>query len=89
MSRDPKWIDEEVPRPGLRSESKIKLRVPRVRSCGFVNSPLFRGSVLWNNLGDWYQHSKDKLTFKSRIATLEDLGKVNRNPAGAVPNDNI
>ena len=87
LSRKDAWVDAEVPRPGLRSESKIKLKVPRVRSCGYVNSPLFRGSVLWDNLGDWYQLSKDKLTFKNRVSTLKDLTVKNPNPKNALPNE--
>ena len=89
LSRDESWVDRAVPRPGLRSESKIKLKVPRVRSGGYINSPLYRGSVLWDNLGDWYQLSKDKLTFKSRVATLLDLTKKNPNPKNALPNEEV
>ena len=87
LSRREDWVDPSVPRPGMRSEKKIKFKVPRVRNCGYVNSPLFRGATLWDNLGDWFHHSKDKATFKLRVSRLADLTKKNPNPANAMPND--
>ena len=87
LSHKEEWIDRTVPRPGMRSEKKIKFKVPRVRNCGYVNSPLYRGATLWNNLGDWFQLSKDKPTFKLRVATVEDLTKLTPNPRNALPNE--
>ena len=85
-SRD-NWLDHEVNRPGLRSEPKIKFKLPRVRSAGYMKSPLYRGAELWDNLGDWFQRSKDKATFKLRVATISDLTTKTPNPKNALQND--
>ena len=87
LSRQPKWVDDRARRPGLRSENQVKFKLPRARSHGLHNSPLFRGAALWNNLGSWYQTSKDKFTCKRRIHNLTDLTKVNWNPTDAVFDD--
>ena len=69
--------------PGMRSQDKIRFKLPRTRNNGIHSSPLFRGAKLWNNLGSWFQLSKDKLTFKKRLCKISDLDKVTENPTGA------
>ena len=87
LASQEEWVDSSVTRPGLRSERKIRFKLPRIRTGGYLNSPLCRGAALWDNLGDWYQLSKDKITFKSRVAKIKDLLKPSPNPKNAIPND--
>ena len=84
LSHNEAWVDDRVGRLGLRSQHKIKFRVPRARNCGYQKAPLYRRAELWDKLGDWYQSSKDKITFKRRISTLKDLDVINQNPHLAI-----
>ena len=79
LSLDPRWVDGSERRAGLRSQEKIRFKLPRTRNNGIYNSSLFRGAKLWNNLGSWFQGSKDKLTFKKRISKIADLNKITEN----------
>ena len=79
-SGDVSWIKPKETREGLRSQNKIKFKVPRARNTGYMKSPLYRGAELWDRLGDWYQLSKDKPTFKHRISSIANLDTVSPNP---------
>ena len=89
LSLSPRWVDDTDRRPGMRSEDKIRFKLPRSRNNGIHKSPFFRGVKLWNNLGSWFQLSKDKLTFKKRLSTIKDLEKVTDNPAGSELNEEL
>ena len=80
LSKSTDWIDLRQGRSGLRSEDKIKFKMPRIRNSGYKRSPLYRGIALWDNLGSWFHNSKDKLTFKQRIRSIEDLNLPTPNP---------
>ena len=80
LSHRDSWLDKSAVRPGLRSENKIRFKVPRTRCSGYTKSPLFRGAQAWDLLGDWYQLSKDKLTFKQRLSKIENLDTISPNP---------
>ena len=85
LSLNPAWVDDTERRPGMRSHNKIKFKLPRTRNNGIYKSPLFRGVKLWDNLGSWYQTSKDKLTFKTRLCKIADLTKKTENPEARDP----
>ena len=82
-------LDLRPRRDGLRSSKKIKFKVPRARNAGYTKSPLYRGAEMWDKLGDWYQTSRDKLTFKKRIRTILDLEAVNGNPKDLLEEDSV
>ena len=84
LSLNPSWVDGRERRPGLHSDDKIRFKLPRSRNNGIHSSPLFRGAKLWNNLGSWFQRSRDKLLFKKRLLRIPDLEKATPNPKDAV-----
>ena len=77
-------LDKTTRRAGTRSENTICFHVLRARNMGYTKSPLYRGAKLWDYLGDYYQTSKDKLTFKSRLRKLKRLDVTNKNPTSAI-----
>ena len=79
-SSSPTWVDRTPRLRTTRSVNKIRFNIRRHHSTLYAHSPLYRGCELWNQLGDWYQHSDTKFQFKQRLAMCPDLSKPSKNP---------
>ena len=79
-SNEDRWVDMAPRGRVTRSQKKIKFSLLRHNSALYTRSPIYRGSTLWDNLGDWFQTSDSKMQFKKRIALCEDLSVKNKNP---------
>ena len=80
MSARESTLDLREMANNTRSQSKIKFTVHRPRNSGYFKSPMYRGINLWDNLGDWYQKSRDKFVFKKRVKSVLDLSTPTKNP---------
>ena len=64
-----KSADSENHRIELRSNDKVKIKMDFTAKTRVFNSPLYRGSRLWNLLPVDLQKEKDKYIFKKKIRT--------------------
>ena len=80
-SHEAKWVDERPRARVTRSINKIRFTTQRHNSALYTKSPLYRGCVLWDRLGDWYQNSESRFKFKKRIRSCVDLTVRNDNPS--------
>ena len=78
------WVDANPRERVTRSLNKIRFTTLRHNSALYTKSPLYRGCVLWDRLGDWYQNSESKLKFKQRIRMCTDLTVKNNNPSMSI-----
>ena len=53
----------------LRSNNKVKIKMDYTADTPVFNSPLYRGTRLWNVLPTDLQKEKDKYIFKKKIRT--------------------
>ena len=79
-STSEKLVDDRPRARTTRSHKKIRFSTLNHNSALYTKSPIYRGSTLWNNLGDWFQRSVSKQQFKQRIALCIDLSVKNKNP---------
>ena len=64
-----KSTDSENHRIDLRSNDKVKIKMDFTAKTQVLNSPLYRGSRLWNLLPVDLQKEKDKYIFKKKMRT--------------------
>ena len=60
----------ERPYMVLRSSTKVKFKEKFTRKTTIMNSPLYRGFALWNELSEEVQKIDSQLIFKNRIKSL-------------------
>ena len=62
-----KSVDSESHSIELRSNSKVKIKMDNTAKTRVFNSPLYRGTRLWNLLPINLQKEKDKFVFKKKL----------------------
>ena len=83
MLHDEKWVDNRPRERITRSINKVRFSSLRHNSALYTRSQLYRGTILWDRLGDWYQNSESKVKFKHRIRKCADLTVQNNNPSAS------
>ena len=67
-------IKSERPAMTLRSNNKVKFKEKFTRKTSVLNSLLYRGYALWNELSDDIQNIKSLTVFKNRLKDLFYIG---------------
>ena len=69
LSKNSKFVDDEIKRENLRSENKIKFHCPFTKVEKIRKSPFYTGVDLWNTLRVEHHRAKNQKRFKSLLKT--------------------